>query len=122
MNNRKAGLIHLSIDGVGYTFKGGFKYGLGVPRRETFYNSSGGVEGFKEFMESAPFVEGEVFDQPDLDIAMLLKVSDATVTLQLANDKVVVFKNAWYAGTGEGNSDEGTFNFKMVARTATEIR
>jgi hypothetical protein len=122
MNNRKSGVIHLSIDGKGYATKGSFKYGLGLPRKQPLFNSNGGVEGFKEVMESAPFVEGEIYDQSDLDLAALFKTDDATVTLQLANGKVIVFKDAWYAGTSEGNTEEANINFRMESRTVTEIR
>ena len=46
------------------------------------------------------YVEGEVRDQSSLDVASIRRITDGTVTLELANDKTVVFRNCWEASDG----------------------
>ncbi len=117
MSNRMAGILFLKIDGELYQVKGGFTYNLGVPTREFIPGS----EGFKE-TEQAAFIEGEITDHPELDLKRLVSFDGVTATLELANGKVFLLRNAWYAGDGNVSSEEANITVKFEAANGEEIR
>lgn len=105
---RKGGIIFLKIDGVQYQAKGEFSYGLGKPTREAIVGSDA-VHGYAE-NPIAPFIEGEITDGIDISLDTIANITDSTITLELANEKVIALRNAWStnpdglgASTGEGN-------------------
>jgi hypothetical protein len=103
---RVGGIISLQVDGVILNAKGHFTYNYGVPKRQAVVGSDGRLHGFKE--EPQPgFIEGAITDDGSLDTISLASVQNATVTLQLANEKVCVLRNAFYTGEGTGNTEEG---------------
>lgn len=117
---RVGGIIEIKIDGTLYKAKGEFTYNLGVAMKEAVVGADA-VHGYKE-TPKAPFIEGAITDQVDLDVKALQKTSSATCTLSLANGKVVVLKDAWYASEGDISSEEGEIAFKMEGMSAEEIR
>lgn len=102
---RVGGIIQVAANGVMYNAKGNFTWNLGNPKREAVLGADR-PHGFKETPQVA-FVEGEVTDAGDLDVNALTTMEAATVTVRLANKKVVVLRNAWFAADGTGNTDEG---------------
>lgn len=116
---RKGGIITVQVDGVGYDAKGNFTYNLGQPKREPIIGSDG-IHGYKETPQVA-FIEGEITDRGDLDLAKLVTVKSATVALALANGKVIVLSNAWYASEGTGNTDEGNIAVRFESGAAQEM-
>jgi len=106
MAQRVGGIISLQIDGVIVNAKGNFTYNYGVPKRKGIKGSDNRVHGFTEEPQMG-FIEGEVTDDGSLDTIALANVNDATVTVALANGKVCVLRNAFYAGEGTGNTEEG---------------
>lgn len=117
---RIGGIVEVKIDGALYKAKGEFTYNLGVNKKEAVVGSDG-VHGYKE-MPKAPFIEGAITDQVDLDVKALQKASNATCTLSLANGKIIVLKDAWYADDGDVSSEEGEIGFRMEGMSAEEIR
>jgi hypothetical protein len=77
------------------------------------------VHGYKE-VPQVPFIEGKITDSSDLDLAELCDVVDATVTLELANGKVIVLRDAWYAGEGTVDTDEGEIGVRFEGKSADE--
>lgn len=119
MAGRVGGICYLKIDGVQYDVKGSFTYNLGVNKRESIVGHDG-VHGFKELPQVA-FIEGEITDRRDLNLAKLLNASDATVTLELANGKTIVLSNAWCVAEGTGNTEEGNITIRFEGTKAEEI-
>jgi tail tube protein len=120
MSNRRGGTIQLQIDGVLYEAKGAFDYNLGIEKREAIIGA-GSVHGFKETPQAA-FIEGKITDRVTLDVKAMLRMTDATATLTLANGKTVVLPNAWYAGEGNVNTEEGEIDVRFEsAKEAQEI-
>ena len=78
--NRRSGTIYLRIDGTQYDARGSFTYSLGPPKREAIVGPDG-VHGYKE-MPQVPYIEGEIVDSRDLDLAALQGVTESTVTLE----------------------------------------
>ena len=113
-NNRRAGRIFVKVDGKQYDAKGDFSYSLGLPKREAIVGADG-VHGYKETPQVS-FIEGAFTDSTDLDLATLQQIDNATVTLELANGKIVVLSNAWYASEGNVSTGEGEIPARFESR------
>jgi hypothetical protein len=118
MANRVGGIIFLSVNGSRYDAKGNFTYNIGRPMAEGVLGHDG-VHGYKE-LPQIPFIEGEITDRGDLALVDLLGIRSANVTLELANGKTIVLRDAWFAADGTGNTEEGNIAVKFEGRTAEE--
>lgn len=116
---RKGGLIQLQVDGVLYDAKGSFSYNLGRAKRDAIVGSDA-VHGYLEKPQVA-FIEGEITDRGNLDLDALVTATDVTVTLELANGKIVVLRDAWYAAEGTGNTEEGNIEVRFEGKSAQEV-
>lgn len=120
MSQRRAGILYLKIDGTTFDAKGNFTYNLGKPKREAVVGADA-VHGFKETPQVA-FIEGEITDRGDLDLEKLVQLDDITATLELANGKVVVLRNAWYAGDGNAQTEEANIQLRLEGKSGEEVR
>jgi hypothetical protein len=120
MSNRRSGILEVKVNGVIYDVKGNWTYNLVQAKREALVGADG-VHGYKE-LPQVPFVEGEITDSSNLDLSTLMKVDNATVTLSLANGKVVEFRDAWYAADGNVQTEEANVQIRFEALGAEEIR
>lgn len=120
MAERVGGIIYLQINGVAYQAKGAYTYNIGRPKRDAVVGHDA-VHGFKE-MPQVSFIEGEITDSAGMALEDLLDVTEATVTLQLANSKVIVLRDAWYAGEGTGNTEEGNIGVRFEGLSGEEVR
>lgn len=121
MSGRIGGIITLKVDGAQLAAKGNFTYNLGGFKREAVVGSDGVVHGYKE-TRIVPFLEGEITDTSDTNIPALLRLTHSTVVLDLANGKSIVYRGAFYAGEGTGNTEEGNFPLRFEAIDAEEIK
>lgn len=119
MSQRRGGLISFQVNGEVFDAKGAFAYNLGRPKKEALLGSDG-VHGYIE-KPQVSFVEGEITDRGSLDLAALVEMTDATVTLDLANGKLIVLRDAWYAGEGTGNSEEGNIAVRFEGKSGEEV-
>lgn len=120
MSNRLAGLLEVQVNGTLLQAKGNWTYNLGANKREAIVGADR-VHGYKE-LPQAPYIEGEVTDASDLDVEALLRTDDATITLKLANGKVVVLRNAWYAADGNIQTEEANIQIRFEGKSAEEVR
>lgn len=120
MTKAVGGRIAVKYNGKMLRAKGSWTYNLGEDRKEGVVGSDG-VHGFKTTPQ-VPFIEGEITDTADMNLSDLLKVTDATVTLELANGKVISLKDAWFASEGTGNTEEGNVGCRFEGLDAEEIR
>lgn len=118
MAARIAGQIFLSVNGEIQSPKGNFTWNLGRNKRTAVIGSSR-VEGYMDEIQT-PFIEGEIVDRGNLDLNALLTLEDATVTLELANGKTIVLRDAWYASEGTGNTEEGNIGVRFEGLSAEE--
>jgi hypothetical protein len=116
---RVGGIIELKVNGSIYNAKGNFTYNLGRPRREAVVGADA-VHGFKETPQ-APFIEGEITDSAQVNLEALVTLKDATAYLRLANGKLIVLRDAWYASEGTGNTEEGNVGFRLEGMSAEEV-
>lgn len=116
---RLAGTMYLKIDGRQYPAKGTFTYNLGKEKRDGLVGVDG-VHGFKAAPQ-LPFIEGEITDMPDQKLAELLDSVGGTVTLELANGKVIALQEAWYAHEGTVSAEEATVPVRFEGVRMDEI-
>lgn len=118
--NRIGGTIALKVNGDIYFAKGNFTYNLGKPKREGVIGADT-VHGYKETPQ-IPFVEGEITDRNELSLEDLVTLDEATITLELANGKVIALSEAWYAGEGTGNTEEGNIACRFEGMSCEEVK
>lgn len=118
-NSRIGGLISFKIDGETFLAKGNFTYNIGEPKKEMVVGSDS-VHGFKE-LPVVPFIEGAITDTDENDLQALQAVRDATVTLELANGKVIVIEEACYAADGNVTSEEGEITARFEGKRGREV-
>lgn len=114
------GKIFVKVDGQQYRAKGSWSYNIGEDVREAVVGSDQ-VHGYKE-MPQVPFIEGTISDTANLNMTNLLRITDATVTLELNNGKIIALNNAWFAGPGTASSEEGEIEARFEGLSAEEIR
>lgn len=120
MSQRRAGIFYLKVNGQIFDAKGSFTYNLGRPKREGILGSSGPT-GYKE-MPQIPFCEGELTDSLGLSLDALTKITDATVTIELAVGKVFLLKNAYWASEGNVQTEEGNIALRFEGSSAEEVK
>lgn len=119
MSNRRSGVLFVKVSGTQYDAKGSFTYNAGAPKRDAIVGPDR-VHGYKE-MPQVPFVEGEITDSSDLNLSEFLNITDATVTLELANGKIFVLRDAWYAGEGNVQTEEANIQVRFEGLSGEEI-
>lgn len=117
---RVGGIIQVMLDGELVKAKGVFSYNIGRPKREEVMGLDG-FHGYKETPQPA-FCEGEITDRGELDLNKLVTLTNSTVTIALANGKVFVLRNAFFAGEGTVKTDEGTIAVRFVGDDGEETR
>jgi len=113
---RVAGLISVAVNGTRIDASGSFEYNLGLPMREAVVGHDG-VHGYRE-LPQVPFIAGDVRVTRDLDVRGLLTARDATVTLTLPTGAVVVLRDAWFAGEGTANTEDGNIAARFEGKSA----
>jgi hypothetical protein len=117
---RIGGMISLKIDGESYDAKGNFTYSLGVSQK-TMVVGADRIHGYKE-VPTVPYIEGEITDNREISMEALRKITDATITLELGNGKLISLRNAIEASDGVGNTEEGNQSVRFEGLSAEEIR
>lgn len=116
---RRGGIIFLKLDSEIQQAKGNFTYNLGKPKRDAIIGADA-VHGYKD-MPQVAFIEGEITDRQTLNLEGLVTGENLTVTLELANGKTVVLREAWFAGEGTGNTEEGNIGVRWEGISGEEI-
>jgi hypothetical protein len=118
-DQRRAGLIQVQVQGEIMDAKGSFSYNLGRPKRDAIIGADA-VHGYKEMPQIA-YIEGAITDRGNLDVAAIVSGRDLTVTLTLGNAKVIVLRDAWFAGDGTASSEEAEIPVRWEGANAEEI-
>ena len=118
MAQRRSGTIFIKADGQQFDVVGNFDYNHGAPMREALVGHDK-VHGFKE-VPQVPFIEGEIRDSADLDVAALKALEDVTITLELANGKIFILRNAWFAGEGNVGTEEANIAVRFEGISGEE--
>ena len=118
--NRRAGKIFFKVDSTQYDAKGSFTYNLGAAKREAIVGGDK-VHGYKETIQ-VPFIEGEITDSADIGLAKLQALDGVTVTLELANGKTILLRDAWFAGDGNVQTEEANIAVRFEGLSAEETK
>lgn len=119
MSNRRAGALYFKVDGVQYDAKGEFSYRIN-PYKNDAITGPDGTHGYKS-MPQVQYIEGAITDASNLDLVTMQSLTQSTVTLNLANGKTLVLRDAWYAAEGIVNSEEGEVEVKFEGMSGEEI-
>ena len=119
-NNLVGGIIEVKINGEIQNAKGSFKYNIGAAKNEPIVGSDR-VHGFKSLPQASK-IEGEITDRADLNLEDIVNLKDATVTLSLANGKVISLKDARYTGEGDVETEEGNIAVMFNGLSCEEIK
>lgn len=111
MAARVGGTLFIAVNGVRLAVKGNWTVNPGRPKREGVAGMDQ-VHGYTEKVQ-VPFIEGEATVMPDLDVPALLEVRDATITAELANGQTAVLREAWQAGEGAMQTEEGNLPLRF---------
>lgn len=118
--SRVGGLLFVKVNGVQFKAKAtSFTYNLGSNKKEGIVGVDS-VHGYKE-LPVLPFFEGTITDDAALDVKSLIGQNDVTVTAELANGKVFVLRNAWFAGDTDITTEEGEIPFRFEGLSAEEV-
>ena len=120
MSNLRAGKLFFKVNGTQYRAKGEFTYNLGGDKH-TMIAGVDSVHGYKSEVV-VPFVEGKITDGDDLDVKALTQVKDATVTLELANGKVIALRGAVYAADANVSTSEGEVPVRFEGLSCEEVK
>ena len=115
-----AGVIELKVNGEIHLAKGNFTYNLGKIKAEMMIGSDG-VHGLKGTPQ-APRIEGEITDRGDMSLEDFVTLREATITLTLANEKVIVLERAGYTGDGDAQTEEANIQAVFHGFSCEEVR
>ncbi len=108
---RVAGTTFVAVNGKTLAVKGEITVGMGKEKREAVIGLDG-VHGYKG-MHQIPFIEVKVTNRNDLDLAQIIGVEGATVTASQPGGKTYALRDAWQAGDGTVNLDEGELTLRF---------
>lgn len=118
-DQRRAGIITVKVDGEIQDAKGAFTCGYGRPKRTAIVGSDR-VHGFTEAPQ-VPYIEGAITDRGSLDVAALFAGTGKTVTVDFANGKTAVLRDAWFAGDGTVNTEQAEIPVRWEGIDLEEI-
>lgn len=108
---RIGGTIEVQANGQILNAVGSFDFNLGLPKRE-YKVGPDRPHGYTE-MPQIGWIEGSIRDGQDIKLTDIGNLVDATVTIVLANGKTIMCSEAVYCADGKGETEEGTFEFKV---------
>lgn len=120
MSNRIGGTIFIKVNGQQYRAKGSWTFNLGRLKKEKIAGADS-VHGTK-VTPQVPFIEGVITDHAGMSMTDLLDIEGATVTLELANGKVIALSDADFCGEGNGTTEEGEIEARFEGQSCEEIR
>ena len=113
------GEIRLMVNGEAVRCMGEFTHRPSVPKRSAVVGTNE-VTGYSEEIQ-VPFIEGALTDSKNLSLTDFFNITDATITLVLANGKTFVLTEAFYAGSAEVKSKESEVNLRFEGKEGEYI-
>ena len=106
-----AGTASQTIDGVPYMLQGDLLWSPSTVERETLIGMDG-IHGYKETPRQG-FIEATLRDASNVIVGLFDSMTNSSVTLVLANGKLVIGYNMWTVEHREVNSVEATFKVRL---------
>ena len=119
MGERIAGVAYVKVDGAQYPLKGGLTVSPSDTEREGIAGQDY-VHGYKE-MPRVPYIEGDFSTVAGLSVEAINRITNATITAELANGRVYVLANAWCTNATEIDTEEGQFTARFEGLRCREL-
>ncbi len=119
--NLLGGYVTLKYNGRGLHCEGEFKYG-GIGRLRTAQRGTNYVVGYTAEPQ-VPFIEGNIYLK-DVTLDDIIKIKDATITLELENGKIFTLYNAWTVNDkgGEVSTKDSKTPIKFEGIRGMEVK
>jgi hypothetical protein len=118
-SNRIAGVAYVYVDGRQYPLRGNLTVSVDTIEREGIPGQDG-IHGYIE-RPRVPWIEGDFSDIGRLSLAAIQRMTDVTVTAELANGKQYVLRNAWTSTAREFNAADGQATVRFEGMAAEEL-
>ncbi|MDR2390912.1 MAG: phage tail tube protein [Planctomycetota bacterium] len=117
---RVAGIIFVKIDGEQVPARGSFEFRLSGVQNETVDNADGttGIGGAFH----GGYIKGTLSNYNSIDLRKFREMEGVTVTLELANDKVVIAKDAYQVDEMAVNVETGEAPIQFDSDNVEEMR
>lgn len=116
---RISGVAYIKADARQYTLEASLTLSIQKESREGKTGLSG-VAGYG-INQRVPFVEATAYTTNGFSVSELLGITNATVTVELANGKNYIFMEAWQAGDLDVDGANGTAPLRFESMNAKEI-
>jgi uncharacterized protein YlzI (FlbEa/FlbD family) len=119
MSNRFAGVAYWSVDGRQLAVRGNLEV---MPSRfeRTGIAGQDRVHGYSE-LPVVPYIAGDVSTLEGTAVESVDAVTDATITVEMANGSVYVLRNAWRAERSTVNTRDGQFHVRFEGLSCDEL-
>jgi hypothetical protein len=119
MSNRFAGVAYWSVDGRQLAVRGNLEV---MPSRyeRTGIAGQDAVHGYSE-LPVVPYVSGDVSTLEGTSVENIDAVTDATITVEMANGSVFVLRRAWRAERSTVNTRDGQFHVRFEGLSCDEL-
>lgn len=114
---RLAGVAYIAVDGMTYMLAGDLSYSPGSVKRESL-SGQDQVHGYSE-MPRPPFISGTLRDAGSLTVNDFNNMTNVTISLELANGKLVTGKGMWTVEAQEVKTQEGTFEVRWEGKSGS---
>lgn len=118
MGKRVAGISYLKVGSTQYPIQE-LEYHVTSTTREAVIGLNG-VHGYKETYV-APYISGQITTAPEVSIETLHDTTDETVMVECPDGRVIVLRNAWYAGESTAAPADGKVAFKFEGLSGDEL-
>lgn len=104
---RIAGICYVKVDGAQYAARGSFEVQPFTTKKEAVVGSDA-PHGFKE-MPIVPHIKGKFTDLPGISVSALQNITQSTITIECANGKTYILRDAWVRDEITVNTEEGEY-------------
>lgn len=119
MGKRIAGVAYWYVDGKQLAVRGNLVVAPSPVRREGIAGQDY-VHGYSE-SPIVPFIEGDVSMVDETSPEDLGRVTNATITVELANGKVYALREAWCTDGFQVSTKEGSLKVRFEGTSCEEI-
>lgn len=116
---RLAGIAYIAVDGKRYQLQADAAYSVSSVQRSSL-SGMDGVHGYSE--QPVPgHIKATLRDAGSLTVAAFNAMTNATVTLELANGKTIVGRNMWTVEAQEVKATDATFEVTWEGQSVEEL-
>lgn len=111
---RQAGTVYVRVGSTSLAVAGSCKAGMRPKERSTLSGLSGPAGYSEKLLPS--FIEVEVYDTANTDLAALFDATSVDVQAELANGKTAILNRATQMNPAEADGGEGTATLRFEAK------